>query len=127
MYDGGKIVLGLAVFVLLFTFPFWYNIGNAAYTKPKLELPKDAKECVEKTEWMRAEHMQLLNEWRDEAIREGHHTYKNMVTGKVYKKSLSKTCLKCHAQKDKFCDRCHESLSVHPYCWDCHVAPKGDK
>ncbi len=29
MYDSGKIITGLIVFVLLITFPIWYNHGDA--------------------------------------------------------------------------------------------------
>lgn len=127
MYDKGKVLAGLAVFVGLMTFPFWFNIGSAAYERPKLLLPKDSKECVESAEWMRAEHMQLLNEWRDEVVRDGDHEFVSAANGKTYMKSLTKTCMKCHDNKEQFCDKCHTSLSVSPYCWDCHVAPKGDK
>lgn len=127
MYDSGKIIAGLIIFVVLFTFPFWYNIGSAAYKQPKLELPKDVKECVESREFMRAEHMQLLNEWRDMVVREHIEDYKSKLTGKEVEMSLTKTCMKCHDNKAKFCDQCHNSLAVSPYCWDCHVAPKGEK
>jgi len=124
MYDGGKIIVGLAVFVVLFTFPFWFNIGSAAYKEPELQKPKQGKECVLPTQEMRAEHMQLLNEWRDEVVRDKEHYY-HSPNGKVYWKSLTKTCMKCHTDKEKFCDKCHNSLDVSPYCWDCHVVPEG--
>ncbi len=44
MYDSGKIITGLVIFVLLVTIPVWYNRGRAA-SVPKLVLPKDAKTC----------------------------------------------------------------------------------
>jgi len=125
MYDGGRILVGLAIFVAFFTFPFWYNLGNAAYQGPKLELPKE-KNCVNTKQFMLEKHMQLLNEWRDEYVRKHVISYKNQLTGQKFKISLTKTCLKCH-QKEKFCDKCHSSFAVQPYCWDCHVAPKGAK
>jgi len=28
MYDKGKIVTGIVIFVLLFAFPFWYRMGE---------------------------------------------------------------------------------------------------
>lgn len=123
MQDGGKIITGIVIFVGLMTFPFWYNVGSAAYERPELELPKDAKQCVEETEWMRAEHMSLLNEWRDIAVREGKRDYVGLG-GKTYDMSLQNTCMECHKTKEKFCDRCHTTASVSPYCWDCHIAPK---
>lgn len=127
MYDKNKILTGLAVFVVFMTYPFWNNIGNAAYKRPELEKPKIAKECVESVEYMRSEHMAMLNDWRDEVVRGGLHEYHSTLNHKAYQKSLTKTCIKCHENKDKFCDKCHATVSVNPYCWDCHVDPKGDK
>lgn len=127
MYDKGKILTGLAVFVVVMTYPFWNNIGRAAYVKPELEKPRIAKQCVENVEFMRAEHMAMLNQWRDEVVRDGIHEYHSAFTHEAYTKSLTKTCLKCHENKDKFCDKCHNSVGVSPYCWDCHVDPKGVK
>ena len=65
MFEKFSITLGLSVFVAVMTFPFWYNVGNAAYVRPQLEMPKGTTECIETGEWMRREHMQLLNDWRD--------------------------------------------------------------
>ncbi len=124
MYDGNKIIPGLVIFVGLITFPFWYNIGSAAYEKPDLKLPEFEKECVQPLEWIRAEHMQLLDDWRDLAVRDNKRLYVNEA-GKDFDMSLTNTCMssRCHANKAEFCDRCHDALAVAPYCWDCHVVP----
>jgi hypothetical protein len=127
MYDKNKILTGLAVFVVFMTYPFWNNIGSAAYTRPVVEKPKNAKECVESVEFMRAEHMAMINTWRDEVVRNGQHEYHSTASHQVFQKSLTKTCLKCHENKAEFCDKCHATVSVNPYCWDCHVDPKGEK
>ncbi|NCD24506.1 MAG: cytochrome C [Deltaproteobacteria bacterium] len=127
MYDKNKILTGLAVFVVFMTYPFWNNIGSAAYKAPEVEKPKIAKDCVESVAYMRTEHMQMLNEWRDEVVRDGVHEYHSKANHKVYMKSLTKTCMNCHENKDQFCDKCHATVSVNPYCWDCHVDPKGEK
>lgn len=127
MYDKNKILIGLAVFVVFMTYPFWNNIGSAAYQRPELEKPKNAKECVESVEFMRAEHMAMINTWRDEVVRNGQHEYHSTASHQVFQKSLTKTCLKCHENKAEFCDKCHATVSVNPYCWDCHVDPKGEK
>jgi len=74
---------------------------------------------------MRASHMDLLNQWRDDVVRVGNRDYKSTLTGKTFDMSLSRTCMDCHSNKADFCDRCHDFLSVDPYCWDCHVEPKG--
>lgn len=127
MYDKNKILIGLAVFVVVMTYPFWTNIGSAAYKRPELEKPRQAKECVESAETMRTEHMTMLNQWRDEVVRGNQLEYHSMAGHQTYHKSLTKTCLKCHENKDQFCDKCHATASVSPYCWDCHVDPKGEK
>jgi len=121
MYNAGKIILGIVIFVILATFPFWYNQGRAV-TLPKLELPKDEKQCVEATDFMKSSHMKMLDEWRNSVVREGNRVYVNS-TGKQYVMSLQVTCMKCHISREKFCDRCHNYLNVSPTCWDCHIAP----
>ncbi len=122
MYDSGKIIPGLIIFVLFITFPIWYNHGDAGAV-PKPELPKDMKECVAPAAEMRAEHMQLLNEWRDEVLRDGNRSFNVKIGEKKYQMSLMNTCMQCHTSKKKFCDTCHVYASVTPYCWDCHITP----
>lgn len=121
MYDSGKIITGLIIFVLLISFPIWYNHGDAGEV-PKPELPKDSKQCVLPTVEMRTNHMQLLNQWRDEVLRTGDRAYFELE-GKQYQKSLQNACMVCHVTKTKFCDTCHTYTSVTPYCWDCHLVP----
>lgn len=120
MYDSGKIIPGLIIFVLFITFPVWYNHGDAG-TVPKPELPKNAKKCVLPVAQMRAEHMQLLIDWRDEVMRQGEWGFIK-IDGKPFQRSLQNACLKCHSNKKKFCDTCHTYAAVKPYCWDCHFA-----
>ena len=125
LYDGGKIITGVVIFLILITFPFWANLGKAAYQRPELEKPAQAKECVEEADWMRGNHMQLLDEWRDHAVRGDGRVYVSK-SGRQFNMSLSNTCLDCHASKANFCDRCHDATAVKPYCWDCHIEdPKG--
>jgi len=125
MYDSGKVIAGLVIFVVLLTFPFWYNLGKAAPApEPKLsEKAKAAKECVEPKAYMTAEHMQILNQWRDTVVRNAQRVYVSS-SGKTFEMSLSNTCLDCHTDKAEFCDKCHNYAAVTPYCWDCHVDPK---
>ncbi|MGI6639149.1 MAG: sulfate reduction electron transfer complex DsrMKJOP subunit DsrJ [Desulfobulbus sp.] len=122
MYNGGKIITGLVIFVLLVTIPVWYNRGTTARSAPELVMPTNAKSCVLPAEEMRAKHMQLLNVWRDEVVRTG-DTTSIVVEGKAYPKSLQLNCMECHTSKVNFCDKCHDYSSVTPYCWDCHIAP----
>jgi len=118
----------LIVFVALFTYPFYSNFGSKAdaVPEPSLKTPVieslTVKECVLPKEEMRGQHMQVLDRWRNEVVRDGNRAEVS-IAGRRWQKSLQKTCLKCHSNKKKFCDQCHEYLAVKPYCWDCHFAP----
>jgi len=133
MYNGWKIIIGLIIFVGLITAPFIFS-GKKATAKPDpkvntpeiLKLPESERKCVEATEFMKREHMKLLNQWRDWVVRDGDTIYTN-AEGKRYTISLQNTCMKCHSNKTKFCDECHNYAAVSPYCWDCHIAPKEKK
>lgn len=122
LYNKNVVIAGLIILAVLATFPFWYNHGKAAPApKPELtEKAKAAKECIRSTAYMKTEHMQLLDVWRDTVVRDGIRTYVNEA-GKEFDMSLSNTCLDCHSNKEKFCDVCHDYASVDPYCWDCHI------
>jgi hypothetical protein len=93
MYDKGKVIAGLCIFVILITFPFWYNLGRATPApQPKIsDKAKAAKECILPTELMKSEHMQLLNEWRDTVVRDAKRIYVSS-DGKEYNMSLTNTC-----------------------------------
>lgn len=123
MHDAGKIVPGIIIFFVIVTFPFWYNIaGGTAADPPVLEKAKEGP-CVEDADWMRSHHMALLDEWRDEVVRNGNRTYKS-GNGQAYEISLTKTCLGCHENRENFCNRCHDYVGENPYCWDCHIDPR---
>jgi hypothetical protein len=131
LYDGGKILIGLLVFAAIATFPFYYNIGKVnAKPEPKLDtpvilqMPELERKCVESKAFMRTEHMQLLNNWRDSVVRDGYRQYISTTSGKHFNMSLQNGCMNCHSNKKKFCDQCHNYMAVKPYCWDCHIAPK---
>ena len=127
MHDTNKVIVGIIVFVVLLTSPFWLNAFSKFKPMPELELPKAEKQCVEPKEWMKANHMQLLDEWRHEAVRLDERTYVSREYGKEYPKSLTLTCLDCHDKKKNFCDRCHTYANVKPYCWSCHVVPEDNQ
>ncbi len=122
MYNKGTIIPGLIIFVLFVTFPLWFNaFSTAASTVPKPELPPGGeKACIAPAAEMRANHMVMLNEWRDDVLRDGDRVAVT-VDGKQYRKGLQMACMQCHSNKEKFCDSCHEYASVKPYCWDCHL------
>jgi hypothetical protein len=126
--DRGKIYFGLGCFVILMLFPIWYNVaGGRATYRPEVQKPTGGeKDCVAPVEYMKANHMNLLNTWRDYYVREGARG--RMWTapgGREFRMSLTETCLKgCHTNKAEFCDKCHNYVGVNPYCFDCHLIPK---
>jgi len=153
MYKGGKIFASLIIFAALFTIPFFYNMGkvnagpDVALDTPVIQQLAD-QQCVESPEFMRANHMQLLNQWREEAVRNGQTVYINSQ-GTEFEISLQDTCLKCHATEQasnpvvlnnpantagvsnpaindspEFCASCHDYNAVKPLCWNCHFEPK---
>ena len=133
MYKGGRIIASLVVFVALLSLPFFYNMGKSN-TGPVINLNTPAiqklavKECVESVEWMRANHMKLLNQWREEAVRNGKTIYINSQ-GRSFENSLQ-TCVNCHfdpasKESEQFCVSCHTHTAVNPNCWSCHIWQKG--
>ncbi len=83
---------------------------------------------------MAAHHMELLDRWRKEVVREADNTpYTSVAFGGEYKKSLTGTCMTCHSNNetsdrntDMSCAKCHDYANVELRCWDCHVEPKGN-
>jgi hypothetical protein len=122
MRDRPQIIVGLLIFVGLFTLPIWHGrAANTSTAAPAVKLPVAAKQCVAPVEYMRASHMQLLIDWRRQVVRDNQRQF-HAFNGKVYDKSLTRTCLEqCHGNRAEFCDRCHKYAGVSgPYCWDCH-------
>ena len=123
MYNGGKIILGLVILLVLIAIPMLYNAttGKASFRPDPKVLPGET-ECVAPGDYMRSAHMDILNEWRDAVVRHGKRY--DTFNGEVYELSLSNTCMKCHSNKSEFCDQCHNYTGVNPYCWDCHIEPE---
>ncbi len=130
IYDGGKVIPGLIVFLGLICLPILYNMSNeAAESAPDIVKPAGMSSCIEDTEYMRRAHMDLLVDWREDVVRDGERVYTSTSganKGEKYVMSLSGTCLDCHENKQEFCNRCHDYMGVAPYCWDCHIEPQGD-
>lgn len=120
-----KIIIPLLAAVLLAAaLPVLYGLRPGQRpAPPKLELPAGEKACVMPTDYMRENHMSLLAEWRESVVRGGDRA-PLVAGGRTWAKSLSGTCMKCHAKKSAFCDRCHASLGAAPACWDCHYFPE---
>lgn len=141
MYDAGKVITGIIIFIAVLSIPIWYNrVSGKVSFKPELKYVKedimkvsDDMKCVESREYMRENHMQLVNDWRDKVVRDGAkrvHITSDKSPGRKkheYEISLTNTCLKCHSNKKDYCDKCHDYLMVSPKCWDCHVIPEEKK
>ena len=138
MSDKPKILAGLAVFLALATFPFWYaQVAPGGPPPPALAPPTDGSHCIEDAAWMKAHHMELLDRWRDEVGRDGVSLpYESRgYPGEACARSLTKTCLQCHSMQasgaegfpegKRSCKDCHEYANVFPACWDCHVEASG--
>ncbi|MDH4200634.1 MAG: sulfate reduction electron transfer complex DsrMKJOP subunit DsrJ [Spirochaetia bacterium] len=124
MYSKGKVIPGLLIFIALVSCPVWKRfIVSPAAAMPKPVIA-NGDHCVESREYMRAKHMVLLNNWRNEVVRENNKVYINS-RGEHFQKSLTGTCLKCHSNKEQFCDSCHKAADVKPYCFDCHLSGGG--
>lgn len=125
MRDRAWILAGLVAFVAVVTTPFWAARLSATNpsTGPNLVLPARQKQCIAPAAFMRSSHMKLLISWREDVVRHGNRRY-IAQDGKIYDKSLTRTCLGCHS-KQQFCDRCHTYSGVaEPYCWNCHNEPQ---
>ena len=131
MYDSGKIITGLIIFVLLITFPILYNhgdIGAVPTRDPSLPTdPQQAQEMVKyanlpnglehpPAEEMRTVHMMLLKSIHSNADAK--------LAEQKGKLMPTMSCMGCHGSKEKFCDSCHAYAAASPVdCWSCHTKP----
>lgn len=124
MYKGGRIIAFAAIFCLVVLSPFMVNAFGAP-SGPDVSLDTPAinamenKQCIVSTQDIKDNHMQMLDQWRNDVVREGSRDFTNS-SGQVYEKSLDGTCLECHSNRQEFCDKCHDYAGVKPYCWECH-------
>ena len=120
MRDRGKILLGIAIFLVVVLFPIWFT---AAFGKPgAVPTPKakeGAGECIFPADYMRVHHMEILDDWRDLVVRQEQREWTG-PDGRTHEMSLTRTCMDCHIKADS-CDVCHTYADVKPYCWDCHL------
>lgn len=113
-------IILVVVPILIIVFPFLYSLAGAVFggdpqsVRPFLEYPDPAKykECVRETEYMRFHHMDLLKELRIKVVRDG----------QPQELGFDK-CRQCHPNKNQFCNKCHNSVSLYPDCWGCHYYP----
>ena len=127
MYDAGKSIAGVIIFLILLISPILYNVatGEASYAPDPLIAAEAGDQCIESKDYMRDRHMDLVDNWRNTVVRGGNRIY-CATDGKQWDMSLTDTCLGCHTNKSHFCDRCHDYSGVTPSCWDCHNIVEGE-
>lgn len=113
-------LIGLVGMVLLMTLSV---IGIAGASDLPVFPKAKGGGCVEETQTMRRNHMELLKHQRDITLRQG-------VRGS---KHALKDCVGCHAAEGKdgkavpvnapgqFCASCHSYAAVSMDCFDCHA------
>jgi hypothetical protein len=76
-------------------------------------------QCVEDTQFMLRNHMELLKHHRDQTVHQGVRTTRHSLAN----------CVACHASKetgrvtgskDAFCESCHRFAAVSLDCFECH-------
>jgi hypothetical protein len=69
--------------------------------------------CLKETRYMRYHHWELLRGIREDIVRYGQ---REEDIG-LYR------CRECHTSRERFCNRCHDAVSLTPDCFDCHYYP----
>jgi hypothetical protein len=85
--------------------------------------------CVEPTDYMRRNHMELIKHQRDATVHEGIRATEHSLAG----------CVDCHVSagpgaqalaidgEDQFCGACHAYAAVNVNCFGCHATvPNGE-
>jgi hypothetical protein len=116
---SSRSVLFLAVPALILLLPFAYSLvayvagADTAAARPFLEKPDPKyRNCVRETTYMRFHHWELLKTVREEVVRQG----KPSETG-------LKQCKNCHTSRERFCNQCHNAVTLNPDCFGCHYYP----
>ena len=112
-------VIAVIMPILIILFPPIYSLFTSVFARAGqtselfLEKP-DAKyeECVKETEYMRHHHWELLRAIREEVVRYG-------IRGEL---GLNK-CKECHTSRERFCNKCHNAVTMTPDCYGCHYYP----
>jgi len=77
-------------------------------------------QCVEDTQFMLRNHMEILKHHRDQTVHQGVRTTQHSLAN----------CVACHASKatgrvtgskDAFCESCHRFAAVTLDCFECHA------
>ena len=128
---SGQTLLAAALVVIIL-FPFGYHVVSRIYggvaqlvrgavaeggepSRPFLEPPDpEEKTCIREMSAieMRLHHWEHLKTIREEFVRDGNRS-----------KDGLKNCKDCHKSRVRFCDKCHNAVSLKPDCFQCHDYP----
>lgn len=122
MYNKSTVIIGLIVFLLAVISPTLYNastfgLGEAPGPDVEIDRAIAGDECVEDTDWMRANHMTYLYEGREMVIREGIRDTNQSIA----------RCRECHPTRGEFCSSCKEYVGIKVECWTCHHYPETEE
>ena len=111
--------LFIAIPILVILIPLGYSLVSPLFAQDAdtddvfLERPDPRHEsCVRETTYMRYHHWELLRQIREEVVRYG-------IRGEV---GLY-MCQDCHTSRERFCNQCHNAVSLYPDCYGCHYYP----
>jgi [DsrC]-trisulfide reductase subunit J len=114
----------MAVIFALFSLP-----AVAGAPVPTIPEAIQGEQCVEDTDFMRRNHMEILLHQRDDTLRKGIRTKKHSL----------KNCFTCHVVKGAdqqpvtakdpkhFCRQCHDYAAVKVDCFQCHTSVPGGR
>jgi hypothetical protein len=112
-------ILIAVVPLLLIVLPLGFTIATHLFAQEPeipevfLEMPDPQhEECVRDAAWMRYHHWELLRKTREEVVRYGKRGEAGLLK-----------CMECHTSRERFCNRCHDAVSMSPDCYGCHYYP----
>ncbi|MEE9443195.1 MAG: hypothetical protein V3V99_11085 [candidate division Zixibacteria bacterium] len=117
--DNKATLIKIVIPLIIILIPFVYSLVSFVVAKatepvpPLLERPDPQYEkCVKDTDYMRYHHWELLRAVREEVVRYGKR-------GEIGLNG----CRECHTSRERFCDKCHNAVSLTPNCFGCHNYP----
>ncbi len=118
LVTSGRVSLALAGALLALA----VQAGGSNFVIPGSQAAKE-QSCVEPSDFMRRNHMEVIKHQRDATVHEGIRSTKHSLAG----------CVACHVaqeptgqpipvnDKRQFCGACHEFVAVRLNCFDCHA------
>jgi hypothetical protein len=109
----------VAVAVVVILLPLAYSLVSSPFaqqTPPSqvfLERPDPQyQRCIKDTTYMRFHHWELLRSVREDVVRYGKREDIGLAR-----------CKDCHTSRERFCNQCHNAVSLYPDCFQCHYYP----